>query len=98
MGREWLGLVLIRHFFETTHKAVVQDVHRESRDVDLTLLMRGGSAVPVNVDVKVDFYFGAEERTEFHRRRTNYAALETVSSDSSGTLGWMVTSPTDYIF
>jgi hypothetical protein len=90
-----LGLVLIRHFFETVHHATVEDVHRESRDIDLVLTMADRK---VFADVKVDFYFGAEERTDFHRRRTNHAALETVSSDSTGTMGWMVTSASDYIF
>ncbi|MHB2016820.1 MAG: hypothetical protein ACYCW6_07760 [Candidatus Xenobia bacterium] len=89
MGREWLGLLLMQRFFEA-QGIPVQDVHQHSRDHDLIVAGR-------TVDAKIDFYFGAEDVHEFHRRRTGFAALETVSNDVLGTMGWMVTTEADAI-
>lgn len=96
MGREWLGLVVLQRFFERFQEARVEDVHRVSQEFDLVYQVPG-DARRHTIDVKVDFYFGQEDRSEFHRRRTGFLALETVSNDVSGTMGWMVTSPADFI-
>jgi hypothetical protein len=93
IGREWFGLVVLQQYLGSL--GTVQDVHRQSQDHDLIFTPPGGA--PQTIDVKVDYYFGADDKSDFHRRRTGFAALETVSNDVLGTLGWMVTSATDYI-
>ena len=90
MGREWLGLLLIRRFLQA-QGIPVEDVHKVSKDHDLVVAGR-------TVDAKIDFYFGSEDVHDYHRRRTGMAALETVSNDVLGTMGWMVTSEADSIF